>query len=250
MIHQSKYATHLIGLLIIALSMVGPGESEANIDDDIASRVIEMTRSQWELDKMRYQIAVRMAPSFADEINYNSHTDSIAITPLTSAKPVGLFPLLIEIFTNHDKNNSKAWRSQMTLNIKVFDSVLVANERIKVGTLVDPSMFKSQWADITRATDKVIKEIEEIKGKRFKRNITEGGMITSSALENIPDVEYGDVVAILLRNGALTIRATGTALQKGYTGETIRVKNTNSRRIVSVVITGPGETTIAIGGRK
>lgn len=250
MVYKSKYATHLVGLLIIGLSLGGPGQSEANMNEDIARRVVEMTRSQWGLDNLRFQIAVRKVPSFPDELNYNSQTDSIALTPLTSAKPVGLFPLLIEIFTNHEGNDAKASRSQMTLNIKVFDSVLVADERIKLGSLVDRSMFKSKWTEITKIKDKAIREIATIEGKRFKRNIPAGEMITASALENIPDVEYGDVVSILLRKGALAVRATGSALQKGYTGEIIRVKNIASRKIVSAVITGPGETMISIGERK
>jgi flagella basal body P-ring formation protein FlgA len=55
-----------------------------------------------------------------------------------------------------------------------------------------------------------------------------------------PLVKRGDIVKIVANTGIMTITATGMVKQKGRKGEMVRVMNTDSNRIVTARVTGPG----------
>jgi len=65
-------------------------------------------------------------------------------------------------------------------------------------------------------------------------------------VEAISDVENGSNVTIVGKGVAFEIRARGIALQTGLVGETIKIKNVDSRKILVGKVTGPGMVEISI----
>jgi flagella basal body P-ring formation protein FlgA len=55
-----------------------------------------------------------------------------------------------------------------------------------------------------------------------------------------PLVKRGDIVKIVANAGTMTITATGMVKQQGCKGEMVRVVNTDSNRIITARVTGPG----------
>ena len=60
-----------------------------------------------------------------------------------------------------------------------------------------------------------------------------------------PDVKRGDSIAIVVRSGALEIRANGRALSSGMRGERVRIFNESTRRTLEGTVDAPGIVIVA-----
>jgi flagella basal body P-ring formation protein FlgA len=65
------------------------------------------------------------------------------------------------------------------------------------------------------------------------RNIPRGYQI---GLQDVCLVCKGDEVSIVAKSGSMMIKTSGTAIENGAKGETIKVKNDSSNRVVKGVI--------------
>jgi len=77
-------------------------------------------------------------------------------------------------------------------------------------------------------------------GARLTRNLAQGGVVFTDDVESVPVIAKGDPVRIVFRAGGLQVEASGEALDNGGVGDTIRVRNVLSRRIIACVVSGPG----------
>ena len=119
--------------------------------------------------------------------------------------------------------------------------VLVAKDLLKRGTLLTPAMFSTEYATVPGAEGQLISDPKVLVNMELVRDLA----------PNTPLKTYDFKPAILVKRGqevqvtagdvshfSITMRAE--AMQDGGAGEQIRLKNTESGRIISGVVTGPG----------
>jgi flagellar basal body P-ring formation protein FlgA len=85
---------------------------------------------------------------------------------------------------------------------------------------------------------------DEVVGRHARRNIAAGEPLTPAVLRVPPLVRSGDDVTVTVRIGVVEVVGTGTASGSGQVGETIRVRQPHSSRLLSGRITGPGAVEI------
>lgn len=81
-------------------------------------------------------------------------------------------------------------------------------------------------------------------GKQLTRTVFAGYEITSRHLQEPLMVERNTIVTMTYRIGTLTITTHGRALGEGARGDMIQVLNTESRKRVQAVITGPDQVSV------
>ncbi len=86
----------------------------------------------------------------------------------------------------------------------------------------------------------VVTDPEAALGNRATRMIYPDTVLRASMIALPPLVRRGDLVKIVARTGSMTITATGTVREKGCKGDLVRVVNTDSKRIITARVTGPG----------
>jgi flagella basal body P-ring formation protein FlgA len=77
--------------------------------------------------------------------------------------------------------------------------------------------------------------VEEIAGKRAKKEIPAGEVVTSQLLESVMAVRKGETVSLRAENNKLVVQAKGTALEKGKVGDLVRVKSPSGKEVVGKV---------------
>ena len=87
-------------------------------------------------------------------------------------------------------------------------------------------------------------EAESLVGKRVRRALRAGAVLQKGLLETPPVVRRGDLVTMTVRSGGLLLTAQGAARQNGITGETIRVRNSSSKKDVLCQVVGPGQVSV------
>ena len=78
-------------------------------------------------------------------------------------------------------------------------------------------------------------------GSRLKRDVRQGEQIRSNGF---CVVCKNDKVNIVARSGGLSLKTSGIALQEGNVNESIRVRNIKSDKVISAVVTAPGEVQV------
>ena len=77
-------------------------------------------------------------------------------------------------------------------------------------------------------------------GQRLVRGVPAGAPLRESFLEATPVVTRGQSVMLRASRGSMAIEAAGRALEDGRTGDTIRVMNLASRRVLAGQVAADG----------
>ena len=77
---------------------------------------------------------------------------------------------------------------------------------------------------------------EKLVGKRIRRTIRQGTIIVEGMVEDIPIINPGDLVTIMIESPTFRITAQGRAREAGVHGQMIRVMNTSSMKEVAAEV--------------
>lgn len=114
---------------------------------------------------------------------------------------------------------------------------LIGKEAVAPAPLpADPTASEQELQD--RATDARIR-LAAIVGKEAARTVYAGRVVTDADLRSPTLVERNALVRMVYSMGGLTIETEGRAMDRGGSGDLVRVMNLNSRKSVTGVIAGP-----------
>ena len=119
--------------------------------------------------------------------------------------------------------------------------VLVAKDLLKRGTLLNPSMFTTEYASAPGAEGQLITDAKALVNMQLVRDLPPNTPLKTYDFKPAILIKRGQEVQVTAGDGtqfSITMRAE--AQQDGGAGEQIRLKNTESGRIISGVVTGPG----------
>ncbi|QTH64653.1 flagellar basal body P-ring formation protein FlgA [Psychrosphaera ytuae] len=181
------------------------------------------------------------------QLNPNQ-TDNITVTalPLDSRIRIKQCPEDIVVTMSQSRSFSRQfpvkaeclaegheWKAYVQVQVQELIETLVTTTNIAKGEVITDDMIKKTLVDKHRVNNKATDDIARIAGGRAMRNIAQGYQISSS---DVCLVCKGDSVAIVATMSNMQIKTSGTAMENGSFGESIRVKNNNSERIVKGVI--------------
>ena len=122
-----------------------------------------------------------------------------------------------------------------------FTAVIASKILIK-GELIteeDLKLTKISTANISGS----FTDTADIVGRKATFNISRGAIIKPRHLELIYDVEKGQTVMLMAENASISIRTNAIALETGQRGDMIKVRNTNSGKVLSVIVQGEKKVT-------
>lgn len=130
---------------------------------------------------------------------------------------------------------------RISARVDVFQTVFGVAEPMRRGRrMTTADLVELRVPHTTLARD-VVLEPRMIEGAMLRRAVKPGEPLRDAWLQVPPVIERGDRVRMVAVRGPLRITARGEALGDGARGAYIRVRNLDSRKIVSGRVTGPGE---------
>lgn len=144
----------------------------------------------------------------------------------------------VPAFAQESTNQSA---TQIASNQPAGEVVLIPNrviypgETIELGALKQVTLIPGKHKPDAMAT-----RAEELQGRIAKRTLLPGRYIPASAIRDAWLVEQGAAVQVFFTAGGLTITATAVTLQPGSAGDLIKVRNTDSGKILSGTVMGDG----------
>ncbi|MED5526725.1 MAG: flagellar basal body P-ring formation chaperone FlgA [Pseudomonadota bacterium] len=134
------------------------------------------------------------------------------------------------------------WQFYLSVNTTITVPMLVASRALPAGLVLDDSDLAQEWQSQNRLQGRIFTDKSVITGAKLKRGVQAGAPITA---DNLCLVCRGDKVTLRAGAGALSITAMGTALSDGTLGDTIRVRNLGSGRVVEARVDAQGQVNVS-----
>ncbi len=213
-----------LALFIIIILIFVP----VRADQDLDSKIIEAVSEYYALDKITTEVEIRKNYIEIDPEKF----DSLSIEPLTRGEPSGLLVLLVKLY---DKGK-EVEKGQIRVRISHFDQVLVTADKILRNEKITPAHLKRERREVTYLTNKPVVDPDDYLNCRAKKNINMGEIVTTDLIENIPLLNPGEKVNIIYEGTGFQISTRGVVLEDGYPGEVIRVKNSESNKVIACTV--------------
>jgi flagella basal body P-ring formation protein FlgA len=174
--------------------------------------------------------------TFDDTIHLPTGTLTYRIVPKRSEDFLGRTILALHLFVDGEPVR-RLW---VNATVSVTSDVVTVIRPLGKNQPIKPADLSVERRDLAALPSDTISRIEDAMGNRTTRMIYPNTVLQRSMISSPPLVKRGDMVKIVANAGAMTITATGMVKQQGCIGETVRVVNTDSKRIITARVTGPG----------
>ncbi|MEM0911257.1 MAG: flagellar basal body P-ring formation chaperone FlgA [Pseudomonadota bacterium] len=135
------------------------------------------------------------------------------------------------------------WFVFVNVSMARLQSVVVATTVVDPGQLLSSHSLEIKRIDVNRLRTTTFLQPEQIIGARAKKRMREGSIITTSML---CFVCKGDRVTITASINGLSIKASGMALEDGNVGDSIKIENITTDKVIVAKVLKQGEVRVVI----
>lgn len=158
------------------------------------------------------------------------------IVPSRNEDYLGRTILALHLFVDGEPVR-KVW---VNATISVMADVVTVIRPLGKHSYIEPADLSVERRSLEDLSSNTVRRIDDALGNRTTRMIYPQTVLQSSMFASPPLVRRGDIVKIVANSGPMIITATGMVKQQGCKGEMVRVVNTDSNRIITARVTGPG----------
>lgn len=136
----------------------------------------------------------------------------------------------------------KAWSIYIPMRVSLYQQAIIVKQPVRRGEVITAADIQVEKVDVSLLRGIPFKDAELLIGSKAKNTLSPGTIINS---DNVCVVCKGDSVSITASNSAIAVVMSGIALTDGSIGESIRVQNSASKRIVEAKVVN--EDTVEVG---
>ena len=173
---------------------------------------------------------------FDDDMALPTGILTYRIVPNRNEDYLGRTMLALHLFVDGEKVKKTWVHADIAVMADVVKVVrpLGRHQRIQ---RTDLSVVRADLSDLPSDT---VRSIQDAVGNRTTQMIYPDTLLKTGMFSLPPLVNRGDIVKIVANAGPMTITATGKVKQRGCKGELIDVINTDSQRVITARVIGPG----------
>lgn len=144
---------------------------------------------------------------------------------------ISLTPVRAEIFVN-----GRICRTvSFTVNVKVYDEVIVASHDLRIEIPVTAEDFHTAEIAID-GRNEYVKDVAEVVGLVPHRYIRGGSPVTKGYFQQPVVVNSGQRVNIIIKYNGIIASAKGVVMTRGRIGSLVKVKNETSEKILTAKV--------------
>lgn len=214
-------------MAIILLVGVAPLLVQAGVRENIEQtcRVYVLTQTQWAAKNLEIEFRRYIQP----KINWTGVT--LRVTHARNADLCGMVTLKVTAI----RNGQELRTFPVPVDITLYDDVVVATRRLKRKDVITAADVTIERREVNLKKDRPFADFEEVIGNRMRRSLSSGALLTQTAIEENPLVKRGEKVTIRYQTVNLLLTALGEAIEDGWKGRSIRVKNLSSKKLITAI---------------
>ena len=140
---------------------------------------------------------------------------------------------------------SKPWSIYVPVKSEIYGEILIVDKSLGRGHVLVEDDLHKQKVNITALKRGYVQSMTQVIGMELKRPFSRGAVINLSHLKKPNIVTKGQEVVVESRSALLRVESSAIALNSGYEGQQIKVKNTRSNRIVAGTVVAPGRVSVS-----
>jgi flagellar basal body P-ring formation protein FlgA len=137
-------------------------------------------------------------------------------------------------------NAGKKWSIFASVVIKAYETVIVLSRPVQRGEIITRQHLASEKRDVSKLRGDFITQAEQVENKQATHSAPAGAVLGSRSFVEPQIIKRGDKIIISSMQPAFNIRMNGVAMMDGTKGQSIRIKNENSGRIINAIVIEPG----------
>lgn len=141
---------------------------------------------------------------------------------------------------------SQDWSLYVPAQVALFRPMAVASRNLQRGDVIENSDISIETVNTSQLRQGYLQDNHNILGKELQRPLNKGEAFRSSLLNSPMVIKRGDEVSIEVQAGLIAVTSSGTAMANGRVGQRIRVRNSQSDRIVSAEVVDAGKVKTSI----
>lgn len=138
------------------------------------------------------------------------------------------------------------WSLYVPIRITILKTVYLAKRSLLKGELITKGDLYRAEINIHRLKNGYFNDINDLIGQSCKQNIPINTPLNPRYVELEKVIHKGEKVAIIMKNNNLIISMDGIAINEGAIGETVRVKNLSSKKIIEAQVAGKKKVNVII----
>jgi flagella basal body P-ring formation protein FlgA len=144
--------------------------------------------------------------------------------------------------------SQRPWKLYVPARVELMQPVVVAARALVRGQRLSAQDLRIDARDVGALHDGAVRDPAQIIGYLMTRPLAAGRVLVAGALEAPTLVERGRRVRMAVDGVGVHITMTGLALENGALGQTVRVRNPASQRVVEGVVVGPARIRLRSAG--
>jgi flagella basal body P-ring formation protein FlgA len=140
-----------------------------------------------------------------------------------------------------------AQKAVISATARAWQDQVVANRPISGRQIIRPEDVVEKRTLVESLPDSPLLKRDQIVGQQAAMDMKPGAVFLARLVQATPLARPGQLVTITLQAGAVQIRTVAKAMDEGTFGQTIRVRNEETKEMYEVTLTGPQQGTL--GGR-
>ncbi|HHT0592690.1 TPA: flagellar basal body P-ring formation chaperone FlgA [Legionella anisa] len=144
------------------------------------------------------------------------------------------------------QENDNHWSLYVPVKITVLKTIYVAKRALIKGTRLSKDDIYQTEMDVQRLNHGYFTKKDLLIGQICKQNIPPNSPLNPHNIEAAKLINKGEHVSIVASDNNLTISMDGIALEEGSLGETIKVRNLSSKKIIEAQITDSKKVNVII----
>ena len=142
--------------------------------------------------------------------------------------------------------NPVHWQLNLPVKVVIFDDIVVNQIPLVKGQIIDEKAIVYSKRDISRLHQGFFRRTDPLENLQAKRNLPAKSVLNPSNLSPRQLIKSGQRVTILLNINGLQVKTSGLAMQSASMGQVVKVRNTQSNKIVEGVVSAAGQITVRL----
>ena len=138
------------------------------------------------------------------------------------------------------------WKIHLPVRVEVFEDVVVTAKPLLKGQNIDASAVTFQKQNIAQLRNGYYVKNSKLDQLQARRNLKQGTVLTPKNMSPRLMVHSGQQVTLVLDYNGLQIKSTGTALRSATLGQVVRVRNSQSLRVIEGIVSGEALVRVSI----
>lgn len=225
-----KFNNTLIVILLTVYSVVPAYATSLQSHASITRAVKQfITQQQVPLNNVQVRLT-----SLSKQLQVSNCKKPLQITKAPATKLIGHTSLSVSCAA------PRQWKIHVAAHVDGDVNALIARHPLPRGTLIQNTDLEFVLKKHSQLNHGYYGSANLLKNMEARRNIKAGQVLTPNLVKAQKLVLRGQHITIIAKTGSLNLRTKGKALMDGQQGQTIKVTNLNTKKLIYARVISPG----------